>query len=310
MDKWQKFVDEGRKKRKPSRKSGKGLERSLDWFLDKGPQKKGGFKNKRARFGKKSFNNISAPPGAPGGLEEEVEEETFEKKSTLAPRIWDGTELNSKVRMRMLMIAQNFIAEVLEDDLQEPLDIKDIRLTGSLANYNWSKYSDVDLHIVVDFGEVDEDEKMVKAFFDALRMRWNDMHDIKIYGYEVELYVENVGDVHKSSGIYSVMHDEWIVEPDPDAVDIDFVTARKKSDDIATQVNLIQHILENGKIEAALRSVERLKAKIRRMRKSGLDTAAQEYSPENIAFKILRREDILQKLNDLKYDAYDKWMSL
>ena len=45
--------------------------------------------------------------------------------------------------------------------------IEDLRLTGSLANYNWSEYSDVDLHLVVDFEKIDEDIELVKAFFDS-----------------------------------------------------------------------------------------------------------------------------------------------
>ena len=61
---------------------------------------------------------------------------------------------------------------------------------------------------------------------------------------------------------------------------------------------------------AALSSIERLKEKIRNMRKAGLMSAQQEFSAENIAFKILRREESLQKLNDLKYDAYDDIMSM
>ena len=141
-------------------------------------------------------------------------------------------------------------------------------------------------------------------------MRWNDLHDIKIRGYEVELYVENVGDIHKSSGIYSITDNEWIIEPDPTSVDIDISLARKKSDDIETQVNLIRYIIQKGNYKSALKAIERLKEKIRRMRKAGLDSPKQEFSPENIAFKILRREDILQKLNDMKYDAYDQLMSI
>ena len=46
------------------------------------------------------------------------------------------------------------------------------------------------------------------------------------------------------------------------------------------------------------------------MRRAGLQSQAREFSPENIAFKILRREGILKKLNDLKYNDYDKEMSL
>ena len=76
FDGWQDFLNESRKRK---RSSGRGLEKSLKWFLDTGPQKKGGYpKKRRPNFRKKKFNNISAPPGAPGGLEEEVEEETFE----------------------------------------------------------------------------------------------------------------------------------------------------------------------------------------------------------------------------------------
>ena len=298
MDKWHAYINE-------SRKSGAGLERSLNWFLDKGPQKKGGYKNKRPKFGRKKFNDISAPPGAPGGLEEEVEEDSFEKQSELEPKFWKDDILNPKVAMRLEKIAQDFLR-----GLDIDVEVEDLRFTGSLANYNWSKYSDVDLHLVVDFSKIDEDTQLVKLFFDAARMRWNDLHDIKIYGYEEEIYVEDVGESHRSSGVYSIPTQTWVAEPNPDDVDIDFATARKKSDDIETQVNLIAHIVDKGKLKAALQSIERLKAKIRRMRQAGLNSVAKEFSPENIAFKILRRDNILQKLNDLKYDAYDRLMSL
>lgn len=307
MDKWQKYIDEARqKKRKSSRKSGKGLEKSLKWFLDKGPQKKGGYpKKRRPSFSKKKFNNTSAPPGAPGGLEEEVEPESFEKQDHLDPKIWEDNQIKEDIGHRLTKIADDFAA-----GLDIDVSVEDLRFTGSLANYNWSKYSDVDLHLVVDFSEIDEDIELVKSFFDAARMRWNDIHAIKIHGYEVEIYVENVGDVHKSSGIYSIKNREWIIEPDPASVEINISLARKKSDDIATQINILQHVLDKGKYVSVLRSVERIKEKIRRMRRAGLDSSKQEFSPENIAFKILRREDTLQKLNDLKYDAYDKLMSV
>ena len=221
------------------------------------------------------------------------------------PKIWEDNQIKEDIGHRLTKIADDFAA-----GLDIDVSVEDLRFTGSLANYNWSKYSDVDLHLVVDFSEIDEDIELVKSFFDAARMRWNDIHAIKIHGYEVEIYVENVGDVHKSSGIYSIKNREWIIEPDPASVEINISLARKKSDDIATQINILQHVLDKGKYVSVLRSVERIKEKIRRMRRAGLDSSKQEFSPENIAFKILRREDTLQKLNDLKYDAYDKLMSV
>ena len=240
-------------------------------------------------------------------FEEEVDPSTFEKQPELDTKFWkeDGTKLCKKVARRLIKIANDFM-----DGLEVTAHIEDIRFTGSLANYNWSKYSDVDLHIVVDFAKIDEDVELVKSFFDSARMRWNDIHDIRIYGYEVEIYVENVGDVHKSSGIYSILNDQWIIEPDPTSVDIDISLARKKSDDIETQVNMIAHIIDNEKYDSALRAIDRIKEKIRRMRKAGLDSPKQEFSPENIAFKILRREEVLQKLSNMKYDAYDRLMSI
>ena len=98
MDKWKKFlITEKKKKSKtPSRKSGAGIERSLKWFLDTGPQKKGGYpKKRRPNFRKKKFNDISAPPGAPGGLEEDIDPETFEKKPELNPKIFRNHETYS-----------------------------------------------------------------------------------------------------------------------------------------------------------------------------------------------------------------------
>ena len=244
-------------------------------------------------------------PGA-GALEEEVEPESFDVKDTLSPAIWpNNEEMDPKVRSRLLAIALDFL-----DELDVDVEPDDVRLTGSLANYNWSDYSDIDLHIVVDFRQIDADEELVKKFFDASRLRWNDKHDIQIYGHEVETYVENVGEEHHSSGIFSLSHNEWLVEPDPDdAKNAWSVAARKKSDDILTQINLIKQILRT-KPKAALRSIERLKKKINNIRKAGLASEESEYSTGNIVFKILRREDALKTLSDLKTMAYDAAFSM
>ena len=179
-----------------------------------------------------------------------------------------------------------------------------------MANYNWSKYSDVDLHIVIDFAEIDEDTELVKSFFDAARARWNDLHAIDVYGFEVEIYIENIGDLHHSTGIYSVMDDEWVVEPNPREIEIDFASARKKSDNVESRINLIGHMISRGKLAASLKSIERTKLKIRRMRQAGLTSPQKEFSPENIAFKILRRNGTLDRLSQMKYTAYDRHMSL
>ena len=248
-------------------------------------------------------------------LGEEVEPESFEKQPSLDPKIWQDGKLNKNISKRLMRIAREFLEGIDKPIHHEAGDgsmaalMEDLRFTGSLANYNWSKYSDIDLHIVVDFSKIDENTELVKGFFDNARMRWNDLHDIKIYGHEVEIYVEDVGEVHRSSGIYSLTEGQWIIQPDPEKIEFDYVTARKKADAIETEVNLIEKFRDE-KPRAAIKSIDRLKKKIRVMRRAGLNSALQEYSAENIAFKILRREETLDKLNNMKYDAYDKVLSI
>ncbi len=361
MDKWQKFLREARKLQSPPRKSVAGIKRSIGALTQTGPQTGGSpYKTVKDTLpDKEDEEDISAPPDAPGGLEEdreptpfksaaqkrykaqrarndiystksghknlksgtpyttrpkragtdrlrfeEVEPESFEKQPELAPKFWVAGKFNPKVTKRLLKIANEFL-----EGLQIGAEMQDLRLTGSLANYNWSKYSDIDLHIVVDFSKIDENTKLVEDFFYGAIWRWNELHDITIYGHEVEIFVENVGHVTHSAGIYSLLEDEWVIEPDPEKIDFDYPTARKKADAIETQVNMIEKFAAS-KSREAVQSIDRLKHKIRRMRRAGLNSPEQEYSAENIAFKILRREETLDKLNKMKYDAYDRILSI
>ena len=175
-------------------------------------------------------------------LEEEVEPESFDVQETLEPRIWQDNKLKPRIRKALLKIAQDFI-----DGLPTEIDVQDVTLTGSIANYTWSNYSDVDLHIIVDFVGVDENRELVKAFFDNARMRWNDKHDISIKGYDVEIYVEDSAETHKSSGIYSVLNNSWLEEPSRKDFKVDFPPARRKADDLEFQVNIVANLIKAKK---------------------------------------------------------------
>ena len=238
-------------------------------------------------------------------LEEEVDPESFKTHDTLEPRIWKDEKLKPGIRKNLFKIVNDFI-----ESLPVPVKVKDITLTGSLANYNWSSYSDVDLHIIVDFLEVDENRALVKSFFDNARMRWNNKHNIRIKGYDVEIYVEDSRESHKSSGVYSILKGEWNKEPKKFQASVDFSTARRKADDIEFQVNIVDNLIISKKYNSALKNIDRLKTKIRNMRRAGLESPQQEFSVENITFKILRRNGILDMLDQLKTQAYDSLINI
>jgi len=235
----------------------------------------------------------------------EVDADSFKIHEDLDPQIWNDEKIDPEIRKKLLKIATDFI-----EGLPIRVKVEDITLTGSLANYNWSKFSDVDLHIIINFAMIDENEELVKGFFDAQRMRWNDIHDITIKDYDVEIYVENSGEDHRSTGVYSLMNDDWAKHPEYIEQNIDIETARKKAVDIDEQTKAIESDYDGGDYEKVMRNVERLKNKIRSMRSAGLESEMMEYSPENIAFKMLRRAKVLNKLTKLKYNSYDHMNTL
>jgi hypothetical protein len=299
---WRDFVDSIREVEAYQKKVRKGYVKDRNKYTKTGKQKKGG-----APFDEEppEGRSKSSPVGFGGALEEEVEPESFDTHDTLQPDIWDGERIKPEIREKLVEIAMDFM-----EGLPIAVDVKDITLTGSLANYNWSNYSDVDLHIIVNFLDVDENTTLVKAFFDNARMKWNNDHDIKMKGYDVEIYVEDQSESHKSSGLYSLMKDKWIKKPKKYRSTIDFPAARMKAEDIEFQVNIVANLITAKKYETAMKNIERIKRKISNMRRAGLESTLQEFSVENIAFKILRRNDTLAYLNDLKKRAYDDMMTV
>ncbi len=120
--------------------------------------------------------------------------DTVKFHDRLNPRLWDRSEhLRSDVREKLLEIARDF-----QEFLGVPdLDVKDITVSGSNAAYNYTPTSDIDLHLVVDLPEADNNE-VYRELFDAKKFQYNNIHNIKIGGYDVELYVQNPNEEHHS----------------------------------------------------------------------------------------------------------------
>ena len=135
-------------------------------------------------------------------------------RDELNPEIWLTSKKESKmkpeIRERLLDIANQFV-----EFLDVPVFVDDIIMTGSLVNYNWSNYSDVDLHIIVDFTQFPKEQiELFQKLFTLKKILFNTNHNITIKNFEVELYAQDEKEIHTSSGVYSVLYDEWITKPE------------------------------------------------------------------------------------------------
>ena len=236
----------------------------------------------------------------------EVDLTGFQTQKKLNPRIWDGDILQPEIRKNLLKIADDYF-----ESLELPgVDIEDVTFTGSLANYNWSKYSDVDLHILIDYKEVPVDERLVQDFLKTKSTSWNQNHDVKIYGYDVELYVQDIVEEHVSTGVYSILKNKWIVKPEKKPIKIDNINVKLKSNRIMDNIDdLYDEMKKEKNYENIVQKADKIKDKIKKMRQAGLDKAG-EFSVENMVFKVLRRNGMLERLSDMKTVAYDKQVSL
>jgi hypothetical protein len=234
-----------------------------------------------------------------------TDELDFAQKSTLNKDFWQDEKLNPEVRKVILAIVKNYLQSTnLEIDID---DVDEIEFTGSLANYNHNKFSDVDIHLLFDFSKLGKDPDFMRELLVAKAINWNDRHNVTIFGHEVELYITDAGTDHHSTGVYSVKDDEWLVKPvrDPKlSAELNLNKVKDKADKISKKIDMLV-----VKDELSYDALETLKDKIRKMREAGLETGG-EYSTENLAFKLLRRRGELNTLYSLMNQAQDAELSL
>ena len=221
----------------------------------------------------------------------------FAVQTDLNDKLWHNEKLDKNARLMLLEISLEFLEDAEIDEFV------DITMTGSLANYNWNEtYSDIDLHIIVDSSSISDDPEIAKSYFNEKRFNWNTLHDkLKIYNYPVEIYVQDINEPHTSTGVYSLIKNDWIIKPD-----IKNLKDTSNKSHIKYGVSTLDTNNDKQTAERLLNIANSLFDSIKNERKESLSsTKYGELTTGNILFKYLRRNGYLEKLSKFKRKCFD-----
>ena len=215
----------------------------------------------------------------------------------LNPELFNGDKLKPEVREQLLLIADDFVIHL---GIQG-IEVQDITISGSNAAYTYTKHSDLDLHILVDMSKFNDDP-VYRELFHAKKTIYNDSHSITINGIDVELYVQDTNEPVISLGEYSILRDSWIKLPRKRRAHISQAATKHK-------YRKLYKLAEYAMTSTDPDKVKGLIDKLKKYRQAGLDEGG-EFSPENLAFKILRKKGIIKKLYEKLQTLHDKKLSL
>jgi predicted nucleotidyltransferase len=233
------------------------------------------------------------------------EERTDFYKKELNTSFWENEKFDPRIKEKLLKIAHDFSSA-----LKIKIPIQDIQLTGSLANYNYTDKSDLDVHVLIDYKDIDDNVDLVKKSLDGLRFIWNLRHNIILRGHDVELYVQDVNELHTSSGLYSLKNGQWIKKPKYNPPSIDYSQVDKKFLDYTGEIHKMENLVNSSDFSSATpeeiyKRAVKLKKKIMDARTQGLRKEG-EFSSENLVFKKLRNEGYIEKVINLISKSYEK----
>ena len=222
--------------------------------------------------------------------------EKFEIHDTLNPKLWFNNKLKDDVKQKIVQIVEQFVSTC-----DVPLHIVDVHIVGSQASYNYTQYSDLDVHIISNFELVDCSKEILQVAYNSVKTKFNSDYDITIKDIDVELYVEDVKSSVTSNGIYSLYEDSWIKFPKK----LTNVPNVDVSDEVSLWTTKINNAISSNDSERIEKIIDDLYLE----RQSSLYSDG-EYGKGNQLFKEIRNLGLLDRLKDSYKSSRSKELSL
>jgi hypothetical protein len=228
----------------------------------------------------------------------ELEMSTVQYHDVLNPAVWDGFDIKPDIAKALIKVAHAFIESWKLD-----IPVKDVILTGSNANYNWTEFSDFDLHVVVDIHSIPVMyQPFVISLLKSKKELFNSQHKIQIKGYKVEVYAQDVNDTLYATGIYSLLDQRWVKEPMLLRPDFEHPTIQSRANEILQDIDDAIDMKDKARLMDLL-------AQISQTRKTALTTGG-ELNTDNLVFKVIRNSGAIQKIRDVLNTLYDQELTL
>ena len=221
----------------------------------------------------------------------------------LNQKIWNlNNKLKPEVRQKLLQFAKTW--QVFASIPSSA--VTDVILTGGNANYNYTPFSDLDVHLLVDRSKLTMFGSTIDDQMQAKKQLWTLTHNITVLGYPLEPYAQDKNSKFpKGQGVYSLKNDKWLQEPVFET-GIDFKNDPRLKNKVEHYMDLIDAIIDHNMGQSAIDSI---KTKLRTMRNAAIAKGG-EVSFENLVFKELRNQGYLDKLNTYEKTKQDKKLSL
>lgn len=220
--------------------------------------------------------------------------------------LWDANlQLRTMPSNSLQMIVWHYIAYMQNAGLAiRDEDIAEIFLHGSTSNYYYDATSDIDICIVMDTSRLAASMPGVDIFTvtTAMKIAWMRKHKIRIYGRGVDISIVDVQHpkygpgVYKVGPAYSLPRDVWLRRP----VRIDGkeirILRRRARDIYRRYKRLFRECYKNKMSDTYL---DTFLSRLWSERRAAYDRAPlQPITPETMAFRMMRRCGVLNKIKE------------